>query len=185
MEGGNAGFQTVSGRPTASRYVASCCSWIFLVVSEAPVFIITLPTGGSVVGKRDYTVDSSEREFDRAISAISSLKTHELTGRAGYFVLGLIPNQHGFAAGPWGARVHRRALGQGRGRRLARPDERPRCSRGCPKCAWISFDLSATVHCPSTRRCRVHHAEIIWIGPCWAARSSERRSFGTEFGQQE
>ena len=47
--------------------------------------------------------------------------------------------------------------------------------RGCPKSVWISFDLSVTLHRPSTRRCRVHR---IWIGPCSAAGSSERRCGG-------
>ena len=42
--------------------------------------------------------------------------------------------------------------------------------------AVISFDLFATLHCPSTSRCCELHAEIIWIGPCSAARSNERRN---------
>ena len=51
--------------------------------------------------------------------------------------------------------------------------------------AVISFDLSATLHWPSTSRCCELHAEIIWIDPgslclpihtCSAARSNERRN---------
>ena len=32
--------------------------------SEAPVLITTLPTGCTVLGKREYTVDGSEGEFE-------------------------------------------------------------------------------------------------------------------------